>query len=90
MTLRKTSALLGASALIAMGGLATACGTRTEQPAPSESPSSSAPVSPTEKNVRTNVTRPPMSVAPNGGGNGAVPCGFGPAGGGPCSNNNNR
>ena len=92
MNLRKTCALLGASALIAMGGLATACSPRNEQPAETNAPSSkpSAETTPTEKNVRTNVTRSPMSVAPNGGGNGAVPCGFGPAGGGPCSNNNNR
>lgn len=90
MDVRKASALLGASALIAMGGLMTACSPRNEQPVPTESPSSAPSANPTEKNVRTNVTRPPMSVAPNGGGNGAVPCGFGPAGGGPCSNNNNR
>ena len=89
MQLRKTCALLGASALISMGAV-TACSPRSDQPAETTAPSSAPSPSPTEKNVRTNVTRPPMSVAPNGGGNGAVPCGFGPAGGGPCSNNNNN
>jgi hypothetical protein len=29
-----------------------------------------------------------MSAVPPGGGNPAIPCGFGPAGGGPCTRNN--
>jgi hypothetical protein len=63
-------------AIIAMGSAETSV-------EPSLSPTG-ATLSPTEKNVRTNVTRSPEVVSP-GGGNGAVPCGFGPAGGGPCT-----
>jgi hypothetical protein len=35
------------------------------------------------------VTRTPMSAVPPGAGNPAIPCGFGPAGGGPCTRNRN-
>lgn len=88
--------LLSALAIIGMGTMSVACSPRTEKPsdAPNSNtgnPSTGSPSAnpePTEKGMRTNVTRSPMSVAPNGGGNPAVPCGFGPAGGGPCGNNN--
>ena len=51
----------------------------------SEAPPAS--VAPTEKAVRTNVTRGPDAAAPPAhGGNAAVPCGFGPQGGQGCSN----
>lgn len=93
--MKRISLLLSAAAIIGMGSVTVACSPRTEKPA--DTPGSSAPGSntvtpapePTEKGMRTNVTRPPMSVSPNGagGGNAAVPCGFGPAGGLPCSNN---
>lgn len=86
--IRKASLCLGALAIIGLGSATVSCSPRTEKPAetsvaPSPSSSGAAP-SPTEKNVRTNVTRTPDVVSP-GGGNGAVPCGFGPAGGGPCT-----
>lgn len=85
--LRKSALGLSALAIIAMGSLAVACSPRTEKPAETSVPSqSTATPSPTEKNVRTNVTRSPLSAVPPGGGNPAVPCGFGPAGGGPCTN----
>lgn len=85
--------LLSAAAVIGLGATAVGCTPRTEKPAestaPSPAPDSTTPgpaANPTEKGVRTNVTRPALSVAPpQGGANGAVPCGFGPAGGLPCS-----
>lgn len=91
MTLRKISLMLAAMAIAAMGGATVACSPRSEKPAETNAPS---PVEPTDKSVRTNVTRAPMSVSPNGGGgagvrggNAAVPCGFGPSGGAPCGGN---
>lgn len=84
---RKIALGLSALAIIGMGSITVACSPRTEKPAETSVPSSTA--TPTEKGVRSNVTRAPNSVSP-GGGNPAVPCGFGPQGGGPCSNNNNR
>jgi len=89
VTVRKASLLFTATAVIGMGSLTVACSPRTEKPAETTAPSST--VSSTEKSVRTNVTRSPMVATPGGGGaNPAVPCGFGPQGGGPCSNNNNN
>ncbi|MGI9126446.1 MAG: hypothetical protein ACR2JM_17130 [Mycobacterium sp.] len=92
---RRTALLLSAMAVIGMGSVTVACSPRNDKPAetsvtttPSASTTPAAP-SETEKNVRTNVTRTPAAAVP-GGGNPAVPCGFGPAGGGPCSNNNNN
>lgn len=87
---RKIALGLSALAIIGMGSITVACSPRTEKPAETSVPSPSA--TPTEKGMRTNVTRAPASaVSPGGaGGNPAVPCGFGPQGGGPCSNNNNR
>lgn len=85
---RRISTLLAALAIVGTGTSTVACSPRNEKPA--ETGVTAPPVSPTEKGMRTNVTRPPMSVAPQGGGGGgnpAVPCGFGPAGGGPCTNN---
>lgn len=84
-TTRKAAMLLGALAIIGMGG-AVACSPGEKHETPETSVSTPAPSS-TDKAVRTNVTRAPMSVAPQHGGNAAVPCGFGPAGGGPCSHN---
>lgn len=78
-TLRRASLLISALAIVTMGTVTVACTPRTEQPA---DPSVSE-IAPSEKNVRTNVTRTGMSVAPPGVG-GSRPCGFGPGGGGPC------
>lgn len=88
LTIRRMSLWLSAVAVLGMGSVTVACSPRTEKPAESSvAPSqSSASPSPTEKGIRTNVTRSPMSAVPPGGGNPAVPCGFGPAGGGPCTN----
>jgi hypothetical protein len=89
--LRKSALLLGALAIVGMGSVTVACSPRTEQPADTSvtTPATDPSGTPTEKNVRTNVTRTPMSaVPPGGGGNPAIPCGFGPAGGGPCTRNN--
>lgn len=81
---RKAALLLGALAVIGMGGVTVACSPAPEKPA--ETSVNTPDPTPTEKAVRTNVTRAPMSAGPQGGhGNAAVPCGFGPAGGGPCS-----
>lgn len=85
-TRRTVALLLKALVVVGVGSGALACTPRTEKPAEpvtSQSPGPSAV--PTEKNVQTNVTRAPMSVAPPAGHNAAVPCGFGPAGGGPCT-----
>lgn len=84
---RKIALGLSALAIVGMGSVTVACSPRSEKPA--ETPSTSN-ATPTEKGMHTNVTRAPMSVAPAGGGGGgnpAVPCGFGPRGGGPCGNN---
>jgi hypothetical protein len=83
--IRKMSLLLSAVAVLGMGSVTVACSPRTEKPAETIPSQSGASLSPTEKGVRTNVTRTPEAVSPGGGGNGAVPCGFGPAGGGPCT-----
>lgn len=87
-TLRKVSVILGVAAVIGMGGVTVACSPRSEQPAETTGTNSPAP---TEKGLRTNVTRSPIVATPGGGvggggGNAAVPCGFGPSGGAPCSN----
>jgi hypothetical protein len=87
VTARRISLLLSALAVLGTGTMTVACSPRGEKPAETSVPAPSA--TPTEKGMHTNVTRSPMSVSPQGpgGGNPAVPCGFGPAGGGPCSNN---
>lgn len=85
--IRRMSVGLGALAILGMGSITVACSPRSEKPAETSvapSPGSASP-SPTEKGVRTNVTRAPDAVSPGAGGNPAVPCGFGPAGGGPCT-----
>lgn len=82
---RKAAVLIGTLALIGMGGVTAACSPAPEKPA--ETSVTKPAVSPTEKAVRTNVTRAPSVAVPQGGGNAAVPCGFGPAGGAPCGNN---
>lgn len=88
---KRTVALgLSALAIAGMGSITVACSPRTEKPAEPSSSNPAPPAAPTEKNVRTNVTRTPMSVAPpigGGGGNPAKPCGFGPQGGAPCGYN---
>ncbi len=58
---RNGSLLLGSLAVVAMGTLTVACSPRSEQPAET---SVSVPT-PTEKSVRTNVTKSPVSVQPN-------------------------
>lgn len=85
-TVRKISLGLGALAIIGMGSVTAGC-SRDEKPAETSVPpsTSSATPTPTEKILHTDVTRAPMSVSPGGGGNPAVPCGFGPQGGLPCS-----
>lgn len=89
-TIRRTALWASALAVLVMSSVTVACSPRNERPAETSvapSPSNSAP-SPTEKGMRTNVTRSPISaVAPGGGGNPAVPCGFGPQGGSGCSSN---
>lgn len=89
-TVKRVSLLIGAAAVIGMGGITAGCSPKGEKPAETNTPSPTASVSPTEKGVRTNVTRSPMVATPGGGqgGNAAVPCGFGPQGGAPCSNRN--
>jgi hypothetical protein len=83
---RKAALLLGALAIVGMGATTVACSPRADKPA--DTPAPPASVAPTEKAVRTNVTRAPDAAAPpvNAGGNAAVPCGFGPRGGQGCSN----
>ena len=88
--LRKSALLLSLFAIVGMGSVTVACSPRHEKPAETSVPASTDPSeTPPEKNVRTNVTRTPMSAVPPGGGNPAIPCGFGPAGGLPCSNTRN-
>ena len=90
MNARRIALLMSGLSIITLGGATVACSPRTENPAPPETSVNTPPVSPTEKDMRTNVTRSPMVAVPGGGagGNPAVPCGFGPAGGGPCTNRN--
>lgn len=77
--LRRASLLIGTLAIITMGTVTVACTPRTEKPA---DPGASE-IAPTEKNVRTNVTRTGMSAAPPVVG-GSRPCGYGPSGGAGC------
>jgi len=87
--LRKSALLLSPLAIVGMGSVTVACSPRHEKPAETTVPASTDPSgTPPEKSIRTNVTRTPMSAVPPGGGNPAIPCGFGPAGGGPCTRNN--
>lgn len=60
---RKGSLLLGSLAVAAMGTVTVACSPRTEEPAEPSGASVSVP-SPTEKQVRTNVTKSPILDAP--------------------------
>lgn len=82
---RKAALLLAGLAIVGMGATTVACSRGGDKPA--ETPAPPASVAPTEKAVRTNVTRGPDAAVPPVGGNAAVPCGFGPQGGAPCSNN---
>jgi hypothetical protein len=86
---RRISIALSALAVVGMGTATVACSPRNEKPAETSVNTPAPSATPTEKGMRTNVTRSPMAAVPPGGagGNGAVPCGFGPAGGGPCGNN---
>ena len=85
---RKIALLLGALAIAGMGAVTVSCSSPSEQQdKPTETSVTTPSMSPTEKNVRTNVTRTPGAAAPPAHGNPAVPCGFGPAGGAPCGNN---
>lgn len=88
-TKRKIALGLSALAIAGMGSITVACTPRTEKPAEPGISESGPSAVPTEKNMQTNVTRAPLSVAPRagGGGNPAKPCGFGPQGGAPCGNN---
>jgi len=87
---RRIALGLGALAIAGMAATTVACTPRHDGPGQS-GPATGAPnVTPTEKAMRTNVTRTPQVAAPPQGvvlGNAAVPCGFGPRGGGPCANN---
>lgn len=87
MARRRAPLLLSVLAVVTMGTATVACSPRADKPA--ETSTTTAPsASATEKGMHTNVTRTPMAVTPPGaGGNPAVPCGFGPRGGGPCGNN---
>ena len=89
MASRRISLLLSALGVIGMGTATVACSPRNEKPAETSVNTPAPSPTPTEKGVRTNVTRTPMAVVPPGagGGNPAVPCGFGPAGGLQCGNN---
>ena len=60
---RKVALGLSALAIIGMGSITVACSPRTEKPAETSVPSPSG--TPTEKGLRTNVTRAPISAAPN-------------------------
>ena len=80
-TLRKVSLLASALAIITMGTVTVACTPRTEQPADPNATQSE--MAPTQKNVRTNVTRTGMSAAPPPMSD-SRPCGFGPGGGASC------
>lgn len=88
-TIRRTALWVSAFAVLGMGSVTVACSSRPEKPAEtSPAPSQTNAPSTSEKAVRTNVTRSPISaVSPGGGGNPAVPCGFGPSGGSGCSSN---
>lgn len=83
---RKAALLLAGLAIVGMGATTVACSRGADKPA--ETPAPPASVAPSEKAVRTNVTRGPDAAVPpvQGGGNAAVPCGFGPQGGQGCSN----
>ncbi len=83
--LRKAALALGALTVIGMGGITVACGPQAE---PAETIVTQSILTPTEKAVRTNVTRAPSVATPIAAsdGNAAVPCGFGPAGGARCDN----
>ena len=85
-TPRKAAMLLGALAVIGMGGVTVACSPAPQDAPPAGVTTTSPTVSTTEKAMQTNVTRAPMSAAPaaGGGGNAAVPCGYGPGGGARC------
>ncbi|HPX37274.1 MAG TPA: hypothetical protein PLH92_11665 [Mycobacterium sp.] len=85
---RRIALGLSALAIVGMGSVTVACSPRGEKPAETTNTNTNTAV-PTEKGMQSNVTRAPISVAPRGGGGGnpAVPCGFGPQGGGPCGNN---
>ena len=84
-TLRRTSLGVSALAIIGMGTLTVACTPRTQQPTQPDETSLTGPTAlPTEKDLRTNVTRTGMSAAPPIHPGGNVPCGFGPAGGAGC------
>ncbi len=89
VTPRRVALLIGAVSIVGMGTVTVACSPRTEKPAePGVShPAPTVRPVPTEKAVHTDVTRSPMVAVPPGGhvGNPAVPCGFGPAGGLPCT-----
>lgn len=70
---QKVSLVLAAGAILGMGTVTVACSPRSEKPAES-TPSSTAdvPVATTEKKLRTNVTRPPISSGGGGGGSGST------------------
>lgn len=61
---RKGSLLVGSLAVVAMGAVTVACSPRTEEPADTPSGTSVAVPAPTEKQVRTNVTKSPILEPP--------------------------
>jgi len=58
---RNGSLLLGAIAIAAMGTMSVSCSPKSEQPAET----SVTTPTPTDKAVRTNVTKSPVSVGPS-------------------------
>ena len=61
---RRGSLFLGSLAIVAMGTVTVACSPRTEEPAKTPSGTSVAVPAPTEKQVRTNVTKSPILDTP--------------------------
>ena len=67
---RRIALGLSALAIIGMGSLTVACGSKAEKPA---STPSSASAEPTEKSLPPHVSHPPISAPPAIGGGGEVP-----------------
>ncbi|MCW1958243.1 MAG: hypothetical protein KIH64_006810 [Mycobacterium sp.] len=77
--LQKIALLFAAAAIVGMGSVTVACSPRSEKPVES-TPAPSVSVEPTEKKVRTNVTRPPIIGGGSGGGSGSTTGGCGGTG----------
>ncbi len=59
----RTGVLLAGAAITAMVAIA-GCSSASEKPAPSETPSATPVPEPTDKSVRTNVTKAPIGQSP--------------------------